>query len=151
MNVPPDQDIPDQEIPDQEIPDQEIPDQEILELIEAAAKARNNAHSPYSQYQVGAALRTVEGAIHVGCNVENSSYGLTICAERCAVGTAVVAGAKEFSTIAICTEDGGTPCGACRQVLAEFGDDIRVICVNGQRDITLDTTITKLLPSQFRL
>lgn len=123
---------------------------DLKNLVDAATAVRSHAHAPYSSYQVGAAVQTDDGAFFTGCNVENASYGLTICAERCAVGSAIADGKKRIVAIAICTEDGGTPCGACRQVLAEFGDDIRVVCVDARGNVTLDTTIDKLLPNQFR-
>jgi cytidine deaminase len=124
---------------------------DIRALVKAAQLARQRAHAPYSKYHVGAAILTADGETYVGCNVENASYGLTMCAERCAVGAAIAGGAKQIVAIVICTEDGGAPCGACRQVLAEFGDDIRVISVNSSGEIVLDTTIATLLPNSFRL
>jgi cytidine deaminase len=125
-------------------------DLDLRNLVDAATAVRCRAHAPYSNYQVGAALQTDDGTVFTGCNVENASYGLTICAERCAVGSAIAGGKKQIVTMAICTEDGGTPCGACRQVLSEFGDDIRIVCVDAHGNVTLDTTIAKLLPSKFR-
>ncbi|MCL6430634.1 MAG: cytidine deaminase [Anaerolineae bacterium] len=90
------------------------------ELIAAAAEARRNAYSPYSQYAVGAALETAAGDVFLGCNVENVSYGLTVCAERTAAFGAVCAGHRAWRALAVVNEDGSPPCGACRQVLAEF-------------------------------
>ncbi len=90
------------------------------ELVSAARAAREKAYAPYSRYQVGAAVQTVEGRVFTGCNIENASYGLSICAERTAIFAAVAAGAREITAVALVTADGGTPCGACRQVLAEF-------------------------------
>lgn len=101
--------------------------QEIDQLLQLAAKARERAYVPYSHFAVGAALRSADGTIYTGCNVENASYGLTICAERNAVAHAVAEGARRFDAIAVVTENGVTPCGACRQVLAEFGPDMTVI------------------------
>ena len=101
--------------------------QEIDRLLELAARARENAYVPYSHFAVGAALRSEDGSIYTGCNVENASYGLTICAERNAVVHAVAEGARRFDAVAVVTENGVTPCGACRQVLAEFGPEMTVI------------------------
>ena len=90
------------------------------ELISQAAQAREHAYAPYSRYAVGAALLTRSGRVYTGCNVENASYSLTLCAERVALFKAVSEGEREFQAIAIVTSNGGSPCGACRQVLAEF-------------------------------
>ncbi len=90
------------------------------ELVTRAAEARLQAYAPYSRYLVGAALLAKSGRIYTGCNVENASYGLSICAERTAVVKAISEGEKEFRAIAVVTENGGSPCGACRQVLWEF-------------------------------
>lgn len=91
-------------------------------LILAALEAREKAYAPYSNFAVGAALLTDEGEVICGVNVENASYGLTMCAERVAIGAAVARGSQSFSAVAIASEGGVTPCGACRQVLAQFGD-----------------------------
>lgn len=100
-------------------------------LIARAREARQNAHCPYSGFAVGAALEADDGRIFGGCNVESASYGLTICAERMALGAAVVAGAKRFKRIVVATdaEPPAAPCGACRQLLAEFGLDWEVLSV----------------------
>lgn len=100
---------------------------EDKELIAMAAQARKAAYAPYSHYQVGAALLTASGKIFTGCNVENAAYGMAICAERTAAVKAVSEGEREFVAIAVVTADGGTPCGACRQVLAEFGPRMKVL------------------------
>jgi cytidine deaminase len=117
------------------------------ELIVAAREVREGAYAPYSRFQVGAALRTATGRIFCGCNVENLSFGLTICAERAAVFAAVAAGETKFEAIAVVADSVHpvTPCGACRQVLAEFSADLKICSVNlqGQR---YETTIAELLP-----
>jgi cytidine deaminase len=121
---------------------------ELHELVAAAAAARERAYAPYSHFAVGAALRAADGAIYVGCNVENASYGLTICAERNAVAHAVASGARDLVALAVVTENGVTPCGACRQVLVEFGPEMTVIVADtrGNRRIYL---LGELLPDAF--
>ena len=101
-------------------------------LIDAARRVRLNAHAPYSGFQVGAALETPAGIIIAGCNVENATYGLTICAERVAVFKAVSEGHRRFARVAVVadTEEPTPPCGACRQILWEFGGDLEVILGN---------------------
>jgi len=118
-------------------------------LIEAARAAQQHAHCPYSHYRVGAALETADGAVFVGSNVENASFGLTICAERSAVFTAVSAGARKFRRIVVATdsEPPGPPCGACRQVLAEFGSELEVESVGPTQ--SRRWTIRELLPDAF--
>jgi cytidine deaminase len=96
-------------------------------LAAAAVHVRANAHAPYSNFRVGAAVLTESGEIFTGCNVENASYGLTICAERVAVGAAVAAGHKKIAAVAVVTAGGHSPCGACRQVLCEFGPAMEVL------------------------
>ncbi len=120
------------------------------ELVRVAALARQRAHAPYSKYKVGAAIRTKRNKVHGGANVENASYGLTVCAERTAAFAAVNAGDAAFDAIAIVIDDERlpTPCGACRQVLAEFAPDMRVILATtgGKRKVT---TLGELLPDPF--
>jgi len=101
-------------------------------LAEAALRARENAHAPFSHFKVGAALEDVAGNVFTGCNIENATYGLTLCAERVAVFKAVSEGARKFARIAIAaaTEDLTPPCGACRQILWEFCGDIELTLVN---------------------
>ena len=118
-------------------------------LVEAARAAQEHAHCPYSRYRVGAALETGDGRVFVGSNVENASYGLTICAERAAVVSAVSAGARNFrrSVIASDSEPPAPPCGACRQVLAEFGSELEVESVGPLQ--TRRWTLRELLPDAF--
>jgi len=119
------------------------------ELIQAANRIRVNAYAPYSHYPVGAALLTSSGKTFTGVNVENASYPLTMCAERSAVFSAVASGEREFTAIAVATDNGGAPCGACRQVLAEFGLDIIVLFVDGEENVVQETTVGELLPGAF--
>ncbi|MGH7561977.1 MAG: cytidine deaminase [Gemmatimonadales bacterium] len=118
-------------------------------LIDAARAVRQRAYAPYSRFLVGAALEAEDGAIFEGCNVENASYGLTICAERSALAAAVSAGVRRFRRVAIVTDaDPPTPpCGACRQVLAEFGGGLEVIAVGSKQ--TRQWTMRDLLPDAF--
>jgi len=101
-------------------------------LQAAALAVRENAHAPYSKFRVGAALEDVGGRVHTGCNVENATYGLTLCAERVAVFKAISEGAREFRRIAIAadTDTLTPPCGACRQILWEFCGDIEMVLLN---------------------
>lgn len=99
----------------------------FAELVALAREARDKAYAPYSGFAVGAALQARSGRIYSGCNVENASYSLTICAERVALFKAVCAGEREFEALAVVTQTLAAPCGACRQVLAEFGLDTQVI------------------------
>jgi cytidine deaminase len=116
-------------------------------LTESAFEARQKAYAPYSNFAVGAALRTKSGRVFCGCNVENLSFGLTICAERAAVFAAVAAGEREFEAIAIVADSiqPVTPCGACRQVLAEFAPSLPVRCTNLQ-GVHFESSIAELLP-----
>lgn len=119
------------------------------DLVRAAEAARRHAHAPYSRYCVGAAVETDDGAIYAGCNVENASYGLTICAERAAVCAAVAAGARRIRRAVVVTDSDppGAPCGACRQVLAEFGLDMEVTAVGPAR--RMQWRLRDLLPDAF--
>jgi cytidine deaminase len=101
-------------------------------LVDAARRARENAHAAFSHFKVGAALETVGGTVVTGCNVENATYGLTICAERVAMFKAISEGHRAFTRIAIVadTEDPTPPCGACRQILWEFGGDLEIVLAN---------------------
>lgn len=118
-------------------------------LITSALEVRKKAYADYSDYQVGAALLSSDGQVFIGANVENAVYPLTICAERAAVFSAVSQGQKNFIAIAVVTKDGGTPCGSCRQVLAEFGQDILVIIADVQGKVHHQLTVRDLLPSAF--
>lgn len=120
-------------------------------LIEKARQASLNAYAPYSCFKVGAALLTKSGKIFTGCNVENSSYSLTNCAERSAVFKAISEGEKEFSEIVIYVNSNKlfTPCGACRQVLSEFSSDMKITIISNKE--TVESTIAELLPISFRL
>ena len=119
------------------------------ELIRAALDARLRAYAPYSKYPVGAALLTASGQIFSGVNVENAAYPTTMCAERVAVFKAVSEGEQDFAAIAVATENGGSPCGSCRQVLAEFGLNIVVLIANGKGELVKETTVAELLPAAF--
>jgi cytidine deaminase len=118
-------------------------------LVDLAIDARDKAYARYSDYQVGAALLTKEGKIFTGVNVENAVYSLTVCAERSAIFTAVGEGYKSFEAIAVVTREAGTPCGSCRQVLAEFGLDIEVIIADHSGKIHQTLTAADLLPYSF--
>jgi cytidine deaminase len=120
------------------------------ELIRAALEAQQRAFCPYSNFPVGAAIRTASGTIYRGVNVENVSFGLTLCAERVAAATAVAAGDRDFAAIAILSPGGVTPCGACRQFLAEFNPTLEILMVDSQRPTDVrQTTLDLLLPSRF--
>jgi cytidine deaminase len=127
----------------------ELSDDEKRALIELANEARRRAYVPYSNYPVGAALRTRSGRIVTGCNIENAAYPESICAERVAIFKAISEGEREFDVIAVATPNGGSPCGACRQVMAEFGIDMLVIIADGKGRLILETTVEKLLPGAF--
>ena len=119
-------------------------------LIQAALTARQWAYAPYSQYPVGAALLTASGRVYDGVNVENAAYPTGICAERVAVFKAVSEGERQFSAIAVVTSNGGTPCGSCRQVLAEFGLELQVLIANEQGELLQEYSLAHLLPGAFR-
>ena len=118
------------------------------ELVAAAQAAREQAYAPYSNYFVGAAVMTAEGEIIAGCNVENASYGGTICAERVALTAAVAQGKRELKAIAVVTLDGASPCGMCRQVMLELGPEMDVYIADGAGKFR-STTVRALLPDAF--
>ncbi len=118
------------------------------ELIDLARKVRKKAYAPYSRYKVGAALLGKSGKVYTGCNVENASYSHTVCAERTAVLKAVSEGETEFEAIAVVTRNGGSPCGACRQVLSEFAPELTVYIADKDGEYRT-TTLKKLLPDSF--
>lgn len=120
------------------------------DLLAAARAVQQHAYAPASRFRVGAAVRAKDGRVFVGCNVENASYGLTICAERAAVCAAVAAGARELDAVAIATDlgDPARPCGACRQVLAEFGPAMAVL-LGGRGGAVVRTSLDHLLPEPF--
>ena len=120
------------------------------DLVDAARRAREHAHAAYSNFKVGAALETADGRVITGCNIENATYGLTICAERVAMFKALSDGHRAFTRIAIVADtDAPTPpCGACRQILWEFAGDIEVILANTERE-TARFKLSELLPHPF--
>ncbi len=118
------------------------------QLVDAASGARTFAYAPYSGYRVGSAVLAGDGTIVTGCNVENASYGATICAERVALTRAVAEGKKQFVAIAVATDDGGAPCGICRQVMVELGPEM-VVFVNDAAGNVRITSVQALLPDSF--
>lgn len=120
------------------------------QLIQAASDARQWAYAPYSNYLVGAALLTASGRVYDGVNVESAAYPTTMCAERVAVYKAVSEGERNFIAMAVVTANGGSPCGSCRQVLAEFGLDTLVIMADDKGKIVREMTVEELLPGAFR-
>jgi cytidine deaminase len=126
-----------------------LTDEQREQLIQIAQHSRRWAYAPYSNYPVGAALLTTSGRIYEGINVENAAYPTGMCAERVAIFKAVSEGERQFEAIAVVTRNGGTPCGACRQVLAEFGQDTLVIIANDSGQVMREISIKELLPSAF--
>ncbi len=125
-----------------------ISDSQKDKLIQLACESRHNAYAPYSNYAVGAAILMENGRMYTGVNIENSSYGLTNCAERTAVFKAVSEGERKILAVAVSTENAGSPCGACRQVLVEFAGDVPVYLVDGDGN-GRETTLYQLLPDHF--
>ena len=118
------------------------------ELTRIAKKMREKSYAPFSKYTVGASVETEDGAIIGGCNVESASYGLTCCAERIALYNAVSQGFSKFKAIAVASENGGSPCGACRQVIWELCGDIPILIINNENKIR-ETSSRTLLPDAF--
>ena len=120
------------------------------EVINKAIEAMENAYAPYSKFKVGAALLTKSGKIYTGCNIENSSYGASVCAERVAIFKAVSEGEHDFELLVVATktEEPSPPCGICRQVISEFSNDLPIMLVNDKGSI-IETNINKLLPFPF--
>jgi len=127
-----------------------VSDLELSGLIKRAEEARERAYAPYSKFKVGAALQAKTGEIYAGCNIESSSYGLTICAERVALFKAISEGVRDFIRIVVTadTKEFCPPCGACRQVLADFAPELKVILLSSSGK-TKETTIAELLPEAF--
>jgi cytidine deaminase len=119
-------------------------------LLEAARIVRERAYAPYSNYQVGAAVLTGSGKIYTGCNIENASFGATVCAERVAVASAIAAGEREIKALAVVTDgqNPGPPCGICRQFLVEFADDLPIFLGNLQGQVVLGN-LSDYLPKSF--
>jgi len=126
-----------------------LTDKQRQQLIETSLGARRWAYAPYSEYAVGAAVLTSSGVIYDGVNIENAAYPTSMCAERVAVFKAVSEGETTIIAIAVATSNGGTPCGACRQVLSEFGLETKVLIINGDGIIEQETTVAELLPGAF--
>jgi cytidine deaminase len=126
-----------------------IKKEEQQALIDLASEARRRAYAPYSNYPVGAALRTKSGRLYTGVNIENAAYPHTMCAERVAMFKAVSEGETEFEVIAVVTNNGGSPCGGCRQVMAEFGLDTLVLLADGEGNLQKVMTVSELLPEAF--
>lgn len=121
-------------------------------LLAVARDARRYAYAPYSGYTVGAAVWCEDSRVFAGANVENASYGLSVCAERVAVFRAVSEGARRILAVAVVTRDGGTPCGACRQVLAEFADEDAIVwCTSAESDTVEEYRLGDLIPKAFNL
>ena len=126
-----------------------LTNQEKQALIDLANNARQRAYAPYSNYPVGASLQTKSGRLYTGVNVENAAYPQTMCAERVAIYKAVSEGEKDFEVIAVVTDNGGSPCGGCRQVMAEFGLDTIVLVADGTGRLLKETSVRELLPEAF--
>jgi len=120
-----------------------------IDLVKIAREVRKWAYVPYSHYSVGAAVLTDSGRIYDGVNIENAAYPVTICGERTAIFKAVSNGERKFQAIAVVTKDGGTPCGSCRQVMAEFSPEMLVILADENGKITAEVKLSDLLPGAF--
>ena len=126
-----------------------LTDEGRQKLVQAAIVARRWAYAPYSDYFVGAAVLTASGRIYDGANVENAAYPTSMCAERVAIFKAISEGDRQVEAVAVVTSNGGTPCGACRQVMAEFSLDAVVLIANDKGKILEETTVRDLLPGAF--
>ena len=126
-----------------------LTNEEKQALIDKAVEAYHKAYAPYSKYSVGAALIGDSGKVYDGINIENAVYPVTICAERVAIFKAVSEGEKSFSTLAVVTKNGGTPCGSCRQVMAEFNPHALVLIANAKGELKGEYQVHELLPSAF--
>jgi cytidine deaminase len=136
--------------------DESLLEDTIGRLMVAASEARKRAYAPYSNYKVGAAILVRSGAVFVGCNVENATYGATICAERSAIAKMVSAGERDPIICVVATggSEPGSPCGICRQVLSEFADDMLIVLIGegpGGKIVRRDANLAALLPDAFRL
>ena len=125
-----------------------ITEEQKQALLEASRIVQTRAYAPYSKYSVGAAVLGEDNKIYCGVNIENASYGLTVCAERSEIFTMVITGVLNFRAIAVCGEGHGTPCGACRQVMVEFAGDVPIYLTNRKGDVR-ETTLHHLLPDHF--
>jgi cytidine deaminase len=126
-----------------------IRDEDRQRLVEAAVQARRWAYAPYSHYAVGAAVLTDSGKLYDGVNVENAAYPAGICAERVALFKAISEGERNFLALAVATSNGGTPCGSCRQVMAEFGIDMLVLVADSNGVVVAEQAVADLLPGAF--
>ena len=122
---------------------------EKTKLIQIAIEARKKAYVPYSHYPVGAALLTKSGKIYTGANIENAAFSVTICAERTAIFKAVSEGERDLQAIAVVTKNGGTPCGSCRQVMAEFNPNMKIYIANEEGELVQETILKEMLPGYF--
>lgn len=125
-----------------------IAEQQEQTLVRMATEAQKRAYAPYSHYAVGAAVLTAQGEVFTGCNIENATYPATVCAERVAIFKAVSEGQRELTAIAVVTENGGSPCGICRQVMREFAPEMIVFIANVKGE-TRKTSVAELLPDSF--
>jgi cytidine deaminase len=126
-------------------------DEQRQQIIETALAARLRAYAPYSGFRVGAAVLTALGKVYAGCNIENASFGLTLCAERVALAAAVAGGDLQWVALAVASTGGAMPCGACRQFAAEFRGDLPVLVIDAaQPNQVVATSISELLPKQFQ-
>jgi cytidine deaminase len=126
-----------------------ISEDQKQKLIKRAISVRENAYAPYSNYAVGSAALAGSGEVYDGANIENAAYPSSMCAERSAIFNAISNGEREIVAIAVVSENGGSPCGACRQVVSEFGKDALVIVVNARGEILLESGLEDLLPHSF--